>query len=68
MHHLTGGLQHTYSSGLPSLCSFRADAPNPQEAPGSLEVRWGGGWVGAYMWRWDRVGWGGGVGCGAVKG
>jgi hypothetical protein len=33
------------------------------EAPGSLEVRWDGGW-GKSMWRWGGVG--GGVGCGAV--
>ena len=35
------------------------------EAPGSLEVRWGGGWGHP---RGDGVGWGGGVGCGAIGG
>ena len=35
------------------------------ETPGSLEVRWGGGWGHP---RGDRVGWGRGVGCGTVRG
>ena len=35
------------------------------EAPGSLEVRWGGWWGHPHG---DGVGWGGGVGCGAVDG
>jgi hypothetical protein len=35
------------------------------EAPGSLEIRWGGGWGHPPG---DWVGWGGGVGCGADKG
>jgi hypothetical protein len=37
------------------MCSFRDDAPNPQETggPGSLEVRWGRGWVHP---RRDKVG------------
>jgi hypothetical protein len=35
------------------------------EAPGSLEVRWGEGWGHPCG---DGVGWGGGVGCGAVGG
>ena len=56
--------QHTHSRGLPVLCSLRADAPNPQET-GSLEVRWGGGWGHPCG---DRVWWGRGVGCGAVRG
>jgi hypothetical protein len=34
------------------------------EAPGSLEVRWGGGWGHSLG---DR-GWGGGTGCGTVRG
>jgi hypothetical protein len=34
------------------------------EAPGSLEVRWGGEWGHPYG---DRMGWGGGVGCGAIR-
>jgi hypothetical protein len=33
--------------------------------PGSLEVRWGGVWGHPSE---DEVGWGGGVGCGAVRG
>ena len=33
------------------------------EAPGSLEVRWGGGWGHP---RGDGVGWEGDVGCGAL--
>jgi hypothetical protein len=33
------------------------------EAPGNLEVRWGGGWGHPDG---DGVGWGGGVGCGSV--
>jgi hypothetical protein len=37
------------------------------EAPGSLEVTWGGGW-GHPCGDGDGVGWGGGVGCGAVGG
>ena len=35
------------------------------EAPGSLEVRWGGGWGHPCE---DEVGWGVHVGCGAVGG
>jgi hypothetical protein len=35
------------------------------EAPGSLEVRWGGGWGHPSG---DRVGLGGDVGCGAIRG
>ena len=34
------------------------------EAPGSLEVKWGGGWENPSG---DRVRWGGGVGCGAER-
>jgi hypothetical protein len=48
------------------LCSFRYDAPNPQETGVSREfksqVEWG---VGTSTG--DR-GWGGGMGCGAVGG
>jgi hypothetical protein len=54
-------VQHTYSRGLPDLCSFRDDAPNPQETGGSKEIRgqlgWGMGaihlemgWGGEEMW------------------
>jgi hypothetical protein len=35
------------------------------EAPGSLEVKWGS-WWGHQLG--DRVGWGGGVGCGEDEG
>jgi hypothetical protein len=35
------------------------------EAPGSIEVRWGEGWGHPLG---DRVRWGGGMGCGAVRG
>jgi hypothetical protein len=31
--------QTQYSSGLPGLCSFRDDAPNPQETGGLREFR-----------------------------
>jgi hypothetical protein len=64
IHQLIWGPQHTYSRGLPGLCSFRDDVPNPQETggPGSLEVRWGGGWRHPGG---DRVGWGGGMRSGA---
>jgi hypothetical protein len=31
--------QHTYRRGLPGLCSFRDDAPNPQEIVGPREFR-----------------------------
>jgi hypothetical protein len=59
--------QHTYSRGLPGLCSFRDDAPNPQETGGPREFRgqMGLGWGHPHG---DRVGWGGGVGCGVVGG
>ena len=33
------------------------------EAPGSLEVRWGGGWGHPH----GDKGWGGGVGCGTIQ-
>jgi hypothetical protein len=49
--------QHTNSRGFLGLCSFRDDAPNPQETggPGSLEVRWGWGWGWGHPHgdRWD---------------
>jgi hypothetical protein len=31
--------EHTYSRGLQGLCSFRDDAPNPQETGGPREFR-----------------------------
>jgi hypothetical protein len=31
--------KHTYSRGLPSQCSIRDDAPNPQETGGPSEFR-----------------------------
>jgi hypothetical protein len=56
-----------YSRGLPGLCSFRDDAPNPQETGGPREFRGQvGGGEGIHMNM--GVGWGGGVGCGAVRG
>jgi hypothetical protein len=49
------------SRGLPGPCSFRDDAPNPQEAggPRELELRWGGG--GEEVWDMEQLegGWGG---------
>jgi hypothetical protein len=49
------GPQHTYSRGLPGLCSFRDDALNPQETGGSREFRgqveWG---MGTSMWSQGR--------------
>jgi hypothetical protein len=36
---LIWGPQHIYSWGLSGLCSFREDAPNPQETGGSMEFR-----------------------------
>ena len=30
---------HIYGRGLPGLCSFRDDAPNPQETEGPRELR-----------------------------
>jgi hypothetical protein len=55
IYQLIGGSQHTYSRGLLGLCSFREDAPNPQETGGPREFRsqveWG---VGRSTWR--RVG------------
>ena len=42
--------QHIYSRWLQGLCSFRDDAPNPQQTGGSKEfqVVWG---VGSSTWR-----------------
>jgi hypothetical protein len=69
IHQLIWGPQHTYSRGLLGLCSFRDDAPNPQETGGPREFRGqvGGG---TFTWRqgggeevWDvdqsEGGWGG---------
>ena len=51
---------HSYSRGLPGLCSFRDDAPNAQETGGSGSLRgqvgWrvghpcGDGWVAQEVW------------------
>jgi hypothetical protein len=43
----------------PGLCSFKDDAPNPQETggPRELQVRWGGG-GGIHMemgWGWEEL-------------
>jgi hypothetical protein len=38
------------------VCSFRDDAPNPQETGGPREFRGQVGWaLGASMWRWGGV-------------
>jgi hypothetical protein len=55
-----------YSRGLPGLCSFRDDAPNPQENGGPREFRGQVGWGGGT--HVEAGGWGGGVGCGTVRG
>jgi hypothetical protein len=39
IHQLIWGPQHTYSRGLPGLCSYRDDVPNPQETGGPREFR-----------------------------
>jgi hypothetical protein len=59
--------KHTYSRGLPGLCSFRDDAPNPQETRGPREFRGQVGWEGGVSTR-DGVGWRGDVGQGRVGG
>ena len=70
--------QHTYSRGLPGLCSFIDDAPNPQETGGPRKFRGQVGWGdGASTWRrvgrrcgmWSshRVDWGKGNGIWSVK-
>jgi hypothetical protein len=41
---LIWGPQHMYSRGLLGLCSFRDDAPNPQETVGPREFRGEMGW------------------------
>ena len=66
------GPQHISNRGLLGLCSFRADAPNPQETDGPKEFRGQVGWSWGHprgdsrvgrrcgMWRKQRVdGWGG---------
>jgi hypothetical protein len=60
--------QHTHSRALPGLCSFRDDAPNPQETGGPREFRGQVGVRGSGHPLGDRLGWGGGVECGAVGG
>jgi hypothetical protein len=49
--------QHTYSRGHQSLCSFKDDAPNPQETggPRMFKGQVGGGGGGIHM----ETGWGG---------
>jgi hypothetical protein len=52
IHQMIWGPQHTHRRGLPVLCSFRDDEPNPQKTGGPREFRgwgWGGG-VGTSMW------------------
>ena len=55
IHQLIWGTQHTYNRGLPGLCSFRDDAPNPQETGGPREFRGQVGWGMGHP-RGDRVG------------
>jgi hypothetical protein len=53
-HHTPADMrpQHIYSRGLPGLCSFRDDAPNPQDTGGPREFRGQmGRRVGASPWR-----------------
>jgi hypothetical protein len=53
IHQVIWGPQHTYSKGLPGLCSFRDNVPNPLETGGPRkfrgQVEWG---LGTSMWRW----------------
>jgi hypothetical protein len=57
IQHLIWGPQHTYSRGLPGLCSFRDDAPNLQETGVPREFRGQVGWgLGVFKWRWGQVG------------
>ena len=60
--------QHTHSRGLPGLCSFRDDAPNPQETGGPREFRGQLGWeIGGGDILLETGEWGG-MGCGIVGG
>jgi hypothetical protein len=46
--------QHTYSRGLLGLCSFRDDAPKPQDTGGLRVFRGQVAWqVRTFMWRQD---------------
>jgi hypothetical protein len=52
--------KHTYCRGLPGLCSFRDDAPNPQETrdPREGQVKWGpphGTWGGDEVWDVEQL-------------
>jgi hypothetical protein len=53
-------LTHIYSRGVPGLCSFRDDAPNPQETGGPMEFRGQVGWGGEEVWDVEQSegGWG----------
>jgi hypothetical protein len=56
---------HTYIRGLPDLCPFRDDAPNPQETGGPRVFRCQ---VGREVGKSTcRQGWGGVVGLGIVR-
>jgi hypothetical protein len=67
IHRLIWGPQHTYNRGLPGLCSFRNDAPSPQETGGPREFRGQVGW-GVGNIHLETGVWGGGMGCGTVRG
>jgi hypothetical protein len=46
-----------YNRGLLGLCSFRDDAPNPQETRSLREFRGQVGWgLGSSTWRWGGMG------------
>jgi hypothetical protein len=44
IHRLISDPQHTNSIGIPGLCSFKYDAPHPQETGGPREFRGQVGW------------------------
>ena len=69
--------QHTYSRGLPGLCSIRDDAPNHQETGSPKELRgqvgWGVGDIlvetvgGEEVWDVEQSEGGSGAGEGQIK-
>ena len=65
IHQLIWGPQHTYRRGLPGLCRLEMIHLTLKrlEALGSLEVKWVG--CGSIH---VEMGWGGGMGCGTVRG
>jgi hypothetical protein len=64
---LIWGPQHTYSQGLPGLCSFRDNAPNPEETGGPREFS-GQVWWGNRSIHMETGLGGGSLECGAVGG